>query len=72
MLDVVGYCWIFLDVVGCCWMLLGDVGMVGPPNPTNSRSRRRSLSRFEFTFLGRGKLLVQFAKCENQKSNESH
>ena len=35
-------------------------------------SNGKSLSRFEFTFLGRGKLPVRFAKGENQKSNENH
>ena len=58
-----------------CWMLLGDVGMLWPPYPTKSRSRKdngQSLSRFEFIFFGRRELRVRFAKGGNQKSNENH
>ena len=55
-----------LDIVGWCWVMLE---LFGHPTQQNHvcTSAMESPSRFEFIFVGRGKLRVRFAKGENQK-----
>ena len=55
--------------------VLDDVGMFWPLYLKKSRSHKRNgkiPSRFEFIFLGEGKLMVRFLKVVNQTSNENH